>query len=116
MDSFDCTWLPSHQENCGIAVVESLAAGRPVLISDQVNIWKAIQDAGVGLVEPDTLDGTEQLFRRWLARTVVERVAMANRARPTFQRQFSIGATALALQKIFAAEPLTDVFLKDRAS
>jgi len=31
--------LPSHQENFGIAVVESLAAGRPGLISNQVNIW-----------------------------------------------------------------------------
>ena len=108
--------LPSHQENFGIAVAESLAAGRPVLISDQVNIWKAIQDAGVGLVEPDTLDGTEQLLRRWIALTEVERIAMAHRARPTFQRHFSIGATALALQKIFAPEPLANMFLKDRAS
>jgi glycosyltransferase involved in cell wall biosynthesis len=108
--------LPSHQENFGIAVAESLAAGRPVLISDQVNIWKAIQDAGVGLVEPDTLDGTVQLLRRWFALTEMERVAMANRARPTFQRQFSIGATALALRKIFAPEPVANVFLKDRAS
>ena len=33
--------LPSHQENFGIAVAEALACGKPVLISDKVNIWKA---------------------------------------------------------------------------
>src|SRR5690606_26372536 len=32
--------LPSHQENFGIAVVEALACSKPVLISDQVNIWR----------------------------------------------------------------------------
>jgi len=30
--------LPSHQENFGIAVAEALACGKPVLLSDQVNI------------------------------------------------------------------------------
>jgi glycosyltransferase involved in cell wall biosynthesis len=42
--------LPSYQENFGVAVVESLAAGTPVLISDQVNIHEEITRAGVGLV------------------------------------------------------------------
>jgi len=31
--------LPSHQENFGIVVAEALAYGKPVLISDKVNIW-----------------------------------------------------------------------------
>lgn len=36
----DALILPSHQENFGMVVAESLAAGRPVLISNQVNIWQ----------------------------------------------------------------------------
>src|SRR5690606_20120454 len=36
--------LPSHQENFGIAVVESLACKKPVLISNQINIWKEIKN------------------------------------------------------------------------
>jgi glycosyltransferase involved in cell wall biosynthesis len=33
-----------------MAVVEALAAGAPVLISDRVNIYREVRDAGVGLV------------------------------------------------------------------
>src|SRR5690606_19926978 len=46
--SADLFVLPSHQENFGIAVVEALAAGTPVLISDQVNIANELVMAGVG--------------------------------------------------------------------
>lgn len=42
--------LPSYSENFGIAVVEAGACGLPVVISDAVNIWRDIRDAGAGLV------------------------------------------------------------------
>ena len=57
--------LPSHQENFGIAVAESLACGVPVLISREVNIWREIESANAGLVAPDTLEGTISLLTRW---------------------------------------------------
>jgi glycosyltransferase involved in cell wall biosynthesis len=60
--------LPSHQENFGIAVVEALACGKPVLISDQVNIWREIVEDGAGLVEADTEEGVEKLLRSFLER------------------------------------------------
>jgi hypothetical protein len=59
--------LPSHQENFGIAVVEALACGKPVLISDQVNIWREIVEDGAGLVEGDTEEGVEKLLRNFLS-------------------------------------------------
>lgn len=41
--------LPSYTENFGIAVVEAMAAGVPVVISDKVNIWREVTDAGAGV-------------------------------------------------------------------
>jgi len=50
--------LPSHQENFGIAVVEALACGVPVLISDKVNIWREVEADGAGIVGSDSVEGT----------------------------------------------------------
>ena len=58
--------LPSHQENFGISVVEALACDKTVLISNKVNIWRKIAEDGAGLVEEDTLEGAQQLLRRYL--------------------------------------------------
>ena len=86
--------LPSHQENFGIAVAEAMACGVPVLISNQVNIWREIQQSQGGLVEQDTHAGTERLLTRWLATPPEQWAQMRVNARQCFQQRFLIDRTA----------------------
>ncbi|AWM34213.1 glycosyltransferase [Hymenobacter nivis] len=86
--------LSSHQENFGIAVVEALACGTPVLISNQINIWREIEAAGAGLVADDTPAGTHGLLARWAALSPAEQQAMGRRARAAFEQYFAMGHAA----------------------
>jgi glycosyltransferase involved in cell wall biosynthesis len=99
--SADAFILPSHQENFGIAVAEALACGVPVLISNQVNIWRAIQQDGAGFVETDDLPGTTQLLERWLAADRDAWNVMKPRAQTCFQDRFDIERTAESLVRAF---------------
>ena len=86
--------LPSHQENFGIVVAESMACSTPVLISDKVNVWREVASAQAGLVEPDTLQGTINLIRRFNALSRAERTIMSKAAREGFLKHFAMQATA----------------------
>ena len=94
--------LPSHQENFGIVVVESLAVGRPVLISNQVNIWPDIQADSVGLVEEDNATGTERLLHRWISMPLEQREAMAARTHSTFERRYNMTNAARNIVSFFS--------------
>lgn len=42
--------LPSYSENFGMAVIEAMACGTPVLISDKVGIYKEVKENNAGMV------------------------------------------------------------------
>lgn len=86
--------LPSHQENFGVVVAEAMAAGRPVLITNKVNIWREVEAMGAGLVENDDLPGTRRLIDRFLAMPQAERDAMGVAGRQGFLERFEVGRTA----------------------
>jgi glycosyltransferase involved in cell wall biosynthesis len=93
--------LPSHQENFGIAVAEAMVCGRPVLLSDKVNIAADIAGAGAGLMETDTAEGTERLLERWMALGEGEREAMGVRARECFYKRYDMRENAKAIMRLF---------------
>lgn len=86
--------LISHQENFGMAVVEALACGTPVLISRAINIWHEIVADGAGVAVSDDAAGAVEALRRWQALTDAQRAAMARAAEGCFQRRFAIGPAA----------------------
>ena len=104
-DLCDAFILPSHQENFGIAVVEALAAGRPVLISDKINIAPEIAADGCGFVESDTIDGTVRLLQRWLALTPQQRTTMSEQALHTFEARYNMRRNTEAILRIFEPRP-----------
>lgn len=93
--------LPSHQENFGIAVAEAMACGRPVLLSTEVNLAQTIEHDGCALIEPDTLDGTRNLLKRWAALTLAERETMGTRALESYRRRFDLRESVRAIQRLF---------------
>lgn len=82
--------LPSHQENFGIAVAEALSCKLPVIISDKVNIWREIQQEGAGIVDTDTVEGTERSLKLWLTLSSGERRQMGLRAEQCYLQHFNI--------------------------
>lgn len=89
--------LPSHQENFGIAVVEALGCGKPVLISQQVNINTEIIQEHAGMVEDDTIDGTLKNLKAWFSRSEVQRLKMGERSKICFKKHFAMDAATRRL-------------------
>lgn len=94
--------LPSHQENFGIVVAEALGCGKPVLISDKVNIWREIAADGAGIVRPDSVEGTVDALRTWLALTPEEQDRMRDSGRRCFENRYRIERVATDLIDIIS--------------
>jgi glycosyltransferase involved in cell wall biosynthesis len=58
--------LPSLQENFGNAIIEAMAAGCPVLVSDRLDLAEEIDKAQAGLVCPATADDFAAALRALL--------------------------------------------------
>jgi glycosyltransferase involved in cell wall biosynthesis len=95
--------LPSHQENFGIVVAEALSTATPVLITNKVNIWREINEAGAGLVENDDVAGIERLISRWLALTSLEKTEMSGRAKVCYEANFSIESAVGDLENVLCS-------------
>lgn len=82
----DVLWLPSHMESFGNVVVESLAAGTPVLASDRTP-WRSLEALRVGRWLPagaeDFAHATAQLIR------VYPRDTWRSRCRSVASQHFS---------------------------
>lgn len=93
--------LPSYSENFGIAVIEAMACGLPVLISDRVNIWREIVADGAGCVVACDAAALEQRLEAMLSEPdSLRRMGEAGRA--SVRRRFAWPELAVRLETAYA--------------
>ena len=92
--------LPSYSENFGIAIVEAMACGLPVAISDRVNIWREIEAAGAGLVARPTFDDVARQIER-LAMDPAAAAAMGERGQRLVAEKFAWSKIARELESVY---------------
>src|SRR5205823_1032369 len=81
----DLLSAPSYHENFGLAVIEALAVGTPVVVSDQVNIHPEISAEKVGGVVGLDVSALAHELDRWL--DDAPRRAAASQRAPAFVRE-----------------------------
>lgn len=84
-------FLPSHQENFGIAIVEAMACKKPVLITKNVNIWNEIDNGGAGwIVDLTENGGLKNTLSEIIEQTEEYFTEKGNKAFETYQNKFDI--------------------------
>lgn len=92
--------LPSHDENFGVAVVEALAAGVPVVISRGVAIHPDIDAARAGLVVDRTTEGVADAIDRLLSDDAMAK-RMARAAVVLARERYALDAMGEGLERMY---------------
>jgi glycosyltransferase involved in cell wall biosynthesis len=93
--------LPSYTENFGLAVVEAMAAGLPIVISDKVNIWREVETAGAGKVIPCEAGKFTEAILDLLDKPAMAR-QMGQKGQALVRDEFSWPDIAVRLQEAYA--------------
>jgi glycosyltransferase involved in cell wall biosynthesis len=94
--------LPSHQENFGIAVVEAMALGVPVLITKNVNIWQEVQRSKCGCVVADNVDDISRGLDFFFALSPDQMQCLRQNARSCFEERFDLEKNALEVVQVMS--------------
>ena len=86
--------LCSHQENFGISVVESLACSKPVIISNQINIWREIDASNAGIICDNNAASLKLALSKWFELDNKQKNEMGKHALDTFKRYFHVKAAS----------------------
>lgn len=100
MAGADLFVLPSASENFGLAVVEAMAAGLPVVISDQVAIHGEVASAGAGLVVPGEVEPLAGAIARLLREPAARRQA-GQAGRRLVRQRFSVETMTARLVELY---------------
>jgi glycosyltransferase involved in cell wall biosynthesis len=92
--------LPSDSENFGIAVVEAMNAGLPVIVTEGCGLAEFVRLHGAGTVTDGTVGGLQAALARLLA-NAEQRRAMGEAGREAAQRELSLDAFGARLENLY---------------
>ena len=92
--------LPSYSENFGISVVEAMACGVPVVISDKVNIWREVAESGAGKVAPCDADRFADIMLELLDNPEAAR-QMSEKGKALVKEQYQWSSVATAMVDVY---------------
>ena len=98
----DLLVLPSYYENFGIAVVEAMALGTPVIISDGVHIWQQVRDRQAGWITACTTEQLTEILQQALLDPQARQERGEN-ARKLAQANYSWSAIARQMIEVYQA-------------
>jgi len=92
--------LPSDSENYGIAVVEAMNAGLPVIVTHGCGLADFVRQHGAGTVTDGTVAGLQAALAGLLANAELRR-AMGQAGREAAQRELSLDAFGARLESLY---------------
>ena len=105
LEAADLFVLPSYYENFGIAVAEAMSVGTPVVISDQVHIWREIERSQSGWICTCDVENLTQVLNDVISDRA-EQLRRGKNAQIHAQRNYSWNA--IAQQVITAYRQILD--------
>ncbi|RPG55684.1 MAG: glycosyltransferase [Flavobacteriales bacterium TMED235] len=97
----DAMVLPSHGENFGVALVESLSMSRPVITTNKVNIYKDLLKYNAGIVSKDNLKSFTKSLIYFNSLTKTQRKKLSQNSLKCFNMNFNLGLKDKDTLKIF---------------
>ena len=82
--------LPSHGENFGVSLIESLSLSKPVITTKKVNIYKEILKYKAGLVSNDTTNSFKKIFSEFDNYNPKKLNKMSINAKKCFDNKFNL--------------------------
>jgi glycosyltransferase involved in cell wall biosynthesis len=92
--------LPSYSENFGVAAVEAMACGVPVVVSDQIGVYREVSAARAGVVVPCRSAELAQALDK-LAHDPALRAEMGENGRQLARRKFFPEAVTGSLLSLY---------------
>ena len=96
--------LPSHGENFGISLVESMSAGKPVLTTYKVNIYDDILKYESGLISKDNINSFSDILLKFNSFNNNKKEKISNNALQCFEDNFDISSNSNSLASYIKKE------------